>query len=98
MLTVYSLLGEKLFSSKVDGNIVDNPTVFIPGSKGLPLFSMITEEGKGYVIKGDGSIYAGFPFESIFAPTVVKASEKNNIVGALRVTPSGEIKYYRIAQ
>ncbi|SDC54635.1 hypothetical protein [Williamwhitmania taraxaci] len=97
-LTAFGPGGDKLFTSKLEGSITENPVLFNPGSKGKPLLSVITDEGKAYVIKGDGSVFPGFPMESMFSPTVVKASEKNNIVGALRVTSVGELKYYRIDQ
>ena len=97
-LMVYTSAGDKIFSTKLDGNITANPAVFMASTTVHPLFLAVTDEGKGYVVKADGSVYQGFPFESNFTPTVVKLSENSNIVGAIRVTTSGELKFYRIAQ
>ena len=97
-LVVYMANGEKLFSLKLEGDINEKPNI-LPQEVGVePLFSVVTDGGNGYAINSDGEIHPGFPFSCIYTPTVVKPAPKSNIVGALRVTALGELKYYRIAQ
>lgn len=88
--------GNKLFSVKVEGDINEMPVII--SEKVEPRFSLVTDAGKGYAVASDGSVHSGFPFSCIYSPTIIKPSEKSNIVGAACVTRTGEVKYYRIAQ
>jgi hypothetical protein len=97
-LLVYKAGGEKMFSVKVEGDINERPSILSGESKVEPIISLVTDGGKGYAINSDGTVHSGFPFDCIYTPTIVMPSKNSNIVGALRVTAMGELKYYRIAQ